>query len=207
MNPAALVAYLALFAAVAVLFVLACLAIGRLLRARVPTPEKSQAYESGELPVGPGYLQLDLRSYVVALVFIVFEVEVALFFPWAVVFGKATQLADPRLPKVVAFTPPDSSPEAAVRLSPQVVAKLREFGVPDVAVAVVPGAAEPTADRIEQGARRLALTAIVDLAAFFTVLLVGFAYVWHRGDLDWVKAIGRATALGGPTTRVERGAG
>ena len=39
-------------------------------------------------------MQFDLRFYVVALLFIIFDVEVAFFFPWAVVFGKATQLAD-----------------------------------------------------------------------------------------------------------------
>ena len=46
-------------------------------------------------------MQFDLRFYVVALVFLIFEVEVGFFFPWATVFGKATQLADPKLAKVV----------------------------------------------------------------------------------------------------------
>jgi NADH-quinone oxidoreductase subunit A len=35
----------------------------------------------------------------------------------------------------------------------------------------------------------LARTAAVDMAAFFAILLVGFAYVWYRGDLDWVRAV------------------
>ncbi len=39
-------------------------------------------------------MQFDLRFYVVALLFIIFDVEVAFFFPWATVFGKSTQLMD-----------------------------------------------------------------------------------------------------------------
>ena len=43
-------------------------------------------------------------------------------------------------------------------------------------------------------ARQLAWVSIVDIAAFFAVLLVGFAYVWRRGDLDWVRAARRKPA-------------
>jgi NADH-quinone oxidoreductase subunit A len=35
---------------------------------------------------------------------------------------------------------------------------------------------------------------MVDIAVFFAVLLIGFAYVWRRGDLDWVRAVGQARA-------------
>jgi len=52
----------------------------------VPHPEKSTAYECGEPAIGDGWVQFDLRFYTVALVFIVFDVEVALLWPWAVVF-------------------------------------------------------------------------------------------------------------------------
>ncbi|MBI3465314.1 MAG: NADH-quinone oxidoreductase subunit A, partial [Planctomycetes bacterium] len=40
-------------------------------------------------------------------------------------------------------------------------------------------------------ARTLAQISIVDIVIFFAVLLVGFAYVWKRGDIDWVRAISR----------------
>lgn len=43
----------------------------------------------------------------------------------------------------------------------------------------------------------LARTAVVDMAAFFVVLLVGFAYVWSRGDLDWVRAVSAERAAAG----------
>lgn len=65
------------------------LVVGRLIRPVVPHPEKAAAYECGEPAVGESWVQFDLRFYVVALVFIVFDVEIALFWPWAVVFGAA----------------------------------------------------------------------------------------------------------------------
>jgi NADH-quinone oxidoreductase subunit A len=52
----------------------------------MPHPEKSTAYECGEPAIGDSWVQFDLRFYTVALVFIVFDVEVALLWPWAVVF-------------------------------------------------------------------------------------------------------------------------
>src|ERR1700730_5645625 len=52
--------------------------------------------------MGSSFVQFDLRFYVVALLFIIFDVEVAFFFPWATVFGKATHLMDPNLARVTA---------------------------------------------------------------------------------------------------------
>lgn len=63
------------------------LAFGYFLRPHLPNPEKSLTYECGEPALGSSWVQFDLRFYVVALVFLVFDVEVALFYPWAVVFG------------------------------------------------------------------------------------------------------------------------
>ncbi len=62
------------------------LTAGRFVRPTAPHPEKGTAYECGEPAVGDGWVQFDLRFYTVALVFIVFDVEVALLWPWAVVF-------------------------------------------------------------------------------------------------------------------------
>lgn len=67
--------------------VLGALVFGWFLRPNLPHPEKQEAYECGEPTIGPSWVQFDLRFYVVALVFLVFDVEVALFYPWAVVFG------------------------------------------------------------------------------------------------------------------------
>ena len=41
-------------------------------------------------------------------------------------------------------------------------------------------------------------TAMIDIAVFFAVLMVGFFYVWKRGDLDWVRAVSRERALQSP---------
>lgn len=62
------------------------LLMGRIARPNMPHPEKSAAYECGEPAIGDSWVQFDLRFYTVALVFIVFDVEVALLWPWAVVF-------------------------------------------------------------------------------------------------------------------------
>lgn len=206
-HPAVLVGYLLLFAAAAFVFVLVSLAIGRLLRAWQPTPEKQQTYECGEPSVGSAYVRFDLRFYVVALLFIVFDVEIAFFFPWAVVFGKTSQLVTSAVPMVAwaghsapesvaagsgaiaqsAMTPPAQGPRLV--LPAEAERRLRELGVPR------PGVPEPGADaetnrRIMHGAfRKLGLGALIDIGVFFGVLLVGFAYLWYQGDLEWVRPV------------------
>src|SRR3954449_5649463 len=99
-SPTAIVAYLALFAAVGFTFLFVNLLIGRFLRPKAPNPEKLEVYECGEPTIGSSFVQFDIRFYVVALLFIIFDVEVAFFFPWATVFGKANQLRDPNMPVV-----------------------------------------------------------------------------------------------------------
>ena len=96
-----------LFAGVAVLFLFVNLLVGRFLRPRLPNKEKLEVYECGEPTIGSSFVQFDLRFYVVALLFIIFDVEVAFFFPWATVFGKATQLTAPNMPVVMADLDPD----------------------------------------------------------------------------------------------------
>jgi NADH-quinone oxidoreductase subunit A len=62
------------------------LTVGRLARPTKPHPVKGAPYECGEPAIGDSWVQFDLRFYTVALVFIVFDVEIALLWPWAVVF-------------------------------------------------------------------------------------------------------------------------
>ena len=69
------------------------LGISRLLHPRNPTAAKLSTYECGEVPVGTSWVQFNIRFYVVALIFIVFDVEVALLYPWAVVFRRLGLLA------------------------------------------------------------------------------------------------------------------
>lgn len=131
-----LVVSICLFVGVGVLFVFGGMMAGWFVRPSVPNPEKSACYECGEPSIGSGWVQFDLRFYIVALVFLVFDVEVALFYPWAVAYGSAGELA-------------------------------RQVGMTIF---------------------ELRLVAIVDMLFFFGVLLVGFAYLWRFGYLDWVRS-------------------
>jgi NADH-quinone oxidoreductase subunit A len=201
MHPVLIAGYVALFVAVGIAFLAVNLLVGWLVRPRMPNTEKLEVYECGEPTIGSSFVQFDLRFYVVALLFIIFDVEVALFFPWATVFGKATQLTDPALQTV----------QADGMLTPAAAGLMRELGVrkpavPDTAGPLLtPTIAEARALETTRGDQSpqqalgrwsvartgslLARTAVVDMAAFFAILLVGFAYVWYRGDLDWVRAV------------------
>ncbi len=77
---------IAIFVAFGLVFVLAPLLIGRLVRPRHPNAQKREIYECGEPAVGSSWVQFDLRFYIVALFYLVFDVEVALIYPWAVVY-------------------------------------------------------------------------------------------------------------------------
>ena len=197
MQPVLIAGYVALFVALGAAFLFVNLLIGWLVRPRLPNSEKLEVYECGEPTIGSSFVQFDLRFYVVALLFIIFDVEVALFFPWATVFGKAVQLADPALVTVQAD---------GQTLTPAAAGLMRELGLENPAVPVFPDAAVGAAEAVSYAGTLLSRTAAVDMAAFFAVLLTGFAYVWYRGDLDWVRAVssqvaaGQAAAAGGRST-------
>jgi len=100
-------------------------AIGRLLRSKTDyTEQKSTSYECGEPTFGTAFVRFDIRFYVLALVFVIFDVEVLFLFPWAVV--------------------------------------LKELGP----------------------------VAFVEALVFVLVLAVGLAYVWRKGDIDWIPLHG-----------------
>jgi NADH-quinone oxidoreductase subunit A len=103
------------------LFVVGNVILSRIVQARNPHPGKVSTYECGELPVGPSWIQFNIRFYVVALVFLIFEVEIVFLFPWAEVF------------------------------------------------------------------KNLGMFAFVEMMVFVFILLVGLAYVWAKGDLEWDK--------------------
>ena len=74
----------AIFGAAAVLMVAAMLGLGRLLRPTRPQTGKYINYECGVDPVGVGWSQSQIRYYVFALLFVMFDVEAVFIFPWAV---------------------------------------------------------------------------------------------------------------------------
>ncbi len=102
-------------------FVCINILISRLLQTRNPHPIKVSIYECGEVPEGNSWIQFNIRFYVIALIFLIFEVEIVFLFPWAVVF------------------------------------------------------------------KDLGMFAFVEMLIFVGILLVGLAYVWAKGDLEWDK--------------------
>lgn len=81
-------------------FLLACGAIpalaltaSKLLRPRAGGPERQTSYESGMEPIGGAWIQFNIRYYMFALVFVVFDVETVFLYPWAVAFSQLGLLA------------------------------------------------------------------------------------------------------------------
>jgi NADH-quinone oxidoreductase subunit A len=133
------------FAIVAVGFALGGITLSRAAGPRIPNPEKSTIYECGERPVGVAWFNFNPRFYLVALVFVIFEVDVALTFP--------------------------------------VVAVYRRWAEYSVGFAWV---------------------AFAELFLFTAILVVGLAWVWAHGDLDWVKNLAgssRTPAAGSDSER------
>jgi NADH-quinone oxidoreductase subunit A len=88
----------AIFLGAAVAMVGAMLGVGSLLRPKRPQPQKYITYESGVDPIGSGFAQSQIRYYIFALLFVMFDVEAVFIFPWAVrlevlgVFGMVEML-------------------------------------------------------------------------------------------------------------------
>lgn len=125
------------FMALAVFFVAFALGLSRVLRPHKPSAEKRITYECGMDPIGGSWIQFNIRFYVMALVFIVFEIEAVFMFPWAVVYDK------------------------------------------------------------------LGLFGLVEMTVFIGILLVGLAYVWGKGDLEWVKSFMGGLGASGVLPRVD----
>lgn len=235
-----LAAYLLLFVAVGIGFIFVHLMAGKFIRPNKPDPAKRTIYECGEPTIGSSWIQFDLRFYVVALLFVIFDVEVAFFFPWAVVFGKANALGSIGRPanaeayketgeRAWELVPPAFRPihsaqhdHLTIVTNEQVASlnRLRQELPPlEARVHALSGKENPTdAEKAEldkkkaeltqkradfaelelgeqramepqQQGRQLAWLALIEIAVFFGVLLVGYAYLWRRGDLAWVRSL------------------
>ena len=75
-------------------FLILTLLVGKMLRPSNPSPEKQLTYESGEEPSGTAWGQFNVRFYVIALIFLLFEAELVFLFPWATVFGDEKLISD-----------------------------------------------------------------------------------------------------------------
>ncbi|WP_248929376.1 NADH-quinone oxidoreductase subunit A [Paenibacillus hamazuiensis] len=76
----------AIFLALGVLLPIAALTIGRFLRPNKPLDAKYTTYESGNEPVGTGQVRFNVRYYLFALMFVIFDVETVFLYPWAVAY-------------------------------------------------------------------------------------------------------------------------
>lgn len=115
-----------IFTGAGAVFILVTLVFSKLISPSRPNPEKNEVYESGEEPVGTYWPAISNGYFILALLFILFEIEVILLFPLAVVFGKST----------------------------------------DLAYSIVLWSA---------------------ISGFLLILIVGLAYAWVKGHLDWMK--------------------
>ncbi len=196
-----LAAFILLFVVLGIGFIFVHLMAGKLIRPSKPGSEKATIYECGEPTIGSAWVQFDLRFYVVALLFVIFDVEVAFFFPWAEVFGRANAVAATRswpatdtwsdkqlkqyADEVTALIPPATSDPS----NEEILRDYQDPGALRKRLAEHPN--EVTANA--ESARSLAIVALGEIVVFFGVLLVGFAYLWNRGDLEWVRSLAERT--------------
>ncbi|MHB0885382.1 MAG: NADH-quinone oxidoreductase subunit A [Bacillota bacterium] len=78
----------AIFLIAGVFVVAAGLGLAWLLRPSYPDPKKLDPYECGEVPFGDAQVRFNIRYYIFALIFVVFDIESAFIYPWAVLFRK-----------------------------------------------------------------------------------------------------------------------
>jgi NADH-quinone oxidoreductase subunit A len=88
MNPWIAIGALAL---VGVGIPIGMMAVSALLRPSVPEQGKSAVYESGEVPTGTTRIRFNIQYYMVALLFVVFDIETVLIFPWTVIYRPALE--------------------------------------------------------------------------------------------------------------------
>jgi NADH-quinone oxidoreductase subunit A len=75
-----------IFILVAIFFVVAALFAAKIIRPHRPTHEKLTTYECGENPEGSPWIKFNIRFYVIALIFLIFDVEIVLLIPWALIY-------------------------------------------------------------------------------------------------------------------------
>lgn len=80
--------FIGLFVVVAIIFPFIALGLAWLLRPKKPNPVKTETYECGVQTIGDTWVQFRAQYYIYALVFVVFDIEAAYLFPWAVAYHK-----------------------------------------------------------------------------------------------------------------------
>src|SRR5687768_10242113 len=83
-----------IFLILGLIFILLGYTVNYLISPKKPNPEKLTSYECGEEPVGNSWFQFNMRFYVIALVFLLFDVEIVFLFPWATIFADQVIIAE-----------------------------------------------------------------------------------------------------------------
>jgi NADH-quinone oxidoreductase subunit A len=200
-----LAAVVLLFLAVGIGFIFVHLVAGKFIRPNKPDAEKKTVYECGEPTIGSAWIQFDLRFYVVALLFVIFDVEVAFFFPWAEVFGKAQAVASAEMPKDDDMAAWRNYRQQALPLVPDTPDNATTHRIfagmgdaPEDGKAATIDKWKRAFNAIQSDSRLLVWISLIDIGVFFGVLLFGFAYLWRRGDLEWVRSTLAERPASGP---------
>ncbi len=82
-----------LFIIGSIVMLVAGLITGQLIRPKRPNPEKLSSYECGEDPVTAAWGQFNVRFYIFALIFVLFDVEIVFLFPWSTIFSDRNLIA------------------------------------------------------------------------------------------------------------------
>ncbi|MEX1028575.1 MAG: NADH-quinone oxidoreductase subunit A [Paenibacillaceae bacterium] len=77
-----------IFLVLGILLPIVALTFGRLLRPAKPSEEKAETYESGNIPFMESRVKFNIRYYLFALMFVIFDVETVFLYPWAVAYEK-----------------------------------------------------------------------------------------------------------------------
>ena len=86
-----------LFLLVGLGFGIAPIVLGRIVAPHKPDPEKLSPYECGFEPFEDARVKFDVRYYLIAILFIIFDLEIAFLFPWASIFGEIVDTAEVKL--------------------------------------------------------------------------------------------------------------
>jgi len=152
------------FMAMGLLF-LTPLLFTRLLRPSKPNALKSKTYECGEEPFGDSWIRFNARFYIVALVFVLFDIEIVFMYPWATVLGGLKPT-----PSAVWTKPTATSLVTGTERT--IIVGLNST--------------------LETAIKKEGLTvhhAFLEMVLFITILLIGFAYLWRYGFLEWIRSV------------------
>jgi len=94
---------IAVFLGLGIIFWMVVLGVSLLLRPKRANPAKETAYECGLEPVGRAWYQVHVRYYIYALLFVLFDVEVAFLYPWATIFRNVSSGQGLLLAEVLIF--------------------------------------------------------------------------------------------------------